>query len=184
MSFLFLDKNKKLRGRPWSFLFLATRVAAAEEARGRSAGTGITMATVEQAVGTVARKPDKDFEICWVKFVDLWLQNLSPDTISGVPRSKSEGAFSLWRMLWFFRRTAALFHQFARFRPFPYGECYGSFDEQRLFSINSHVSVTFSILFRLREFWNPTNCEKFNADGSLMGRTNLDKSVDGKDKSW
>jgi len=39
-------------------------VAAAEEARGRSAGTGITMATVEQAVGTVARKPDKDFEIC------------------------------------------------------------------------------------------------------------------------
>ena len=22
-----------------------------------------------------------------------------------------------------------------------------------------------------------TNCEKFNADGSLMGRTNLDKSV-------
>jgi len=23
----------------------------------------------------------------------------------------------------------------------------------------------------------PTNCEKFNNDGSLMGRTNLDKSV-------
>ena len=45
------------------------------------------------------------------------------------------------------------------------------------FPSNSHVSVTFSILLRFGEFWNPTNCEKFNADGSLMGRTNLDKSV-------
>ena len=45
------------------------------------------------------------------------------------------------------------------------------------FPSNSHVSATFSILLRFGEFWNPTNCEKFNADGSLMGRTNLDKSV-------
>ena len=45
------------------------------------------------------------------------------------------------------------------------------------FPSNSHVSATFSILLRFEEFWNPTNCEKFNADGSLMGRTNLDKSV-------
>jgi len=45
------------------------------------------------------------------------------------------------------------------------------------FPSNSHVSATFSILLRFGEFWNPTNCEKFNAYGSLMGRTNLDKSV-------
>ena len=45
------------------------------------------------------------------------------------------------------------------------------------FLSNSHVSATFPILLRFGEFWNPTNCEKFNADGSLMGRTNLDKSV-------
>ena len=45
------------------------------------------------------------------------------------------------------------------------------------FPSNSHVSATFSILLRFGEFWNPTYCEKFNADGSLMGRTNLDKSV-------
>jgi len=45
------------------------------------------------------------------------------------------------------------------------------------FPSNSHVSATFAILLRFGEFWNPTNCEKFNADGSLMGRTNLDKSV-------
>ena len=45
------------------------------------------------------------------------------------------------------------------------------------FPSNSHVSATFSILLSFGEFWNPTNCEKFNADGSLMGRTNLDKSV-------
>jgi len=45
------------------------------------------------------------------------------------------------------------------------------------FPSNSHVSATFSILLRFGEFCNPTNCEKFNADGSLMGRTNLDKSV-------
>jgi len=43
------------------------------------------------------------------------------------------------------------------------------------FPSNSHVSVTFSILLRFGESWNPTNCENFNADGSLMGRTNLDK---------
>ena len=49
------------------------------------------------------------------------------------------------------------------------------------FPSNSHVSATFSILLRFGEFWNPTNCEKFNADGSLMGRTNLDKSS-GKNK--
>ena len=45
------------------------------------------------------------------------------------------------------------------------------------FPSDSHVSATFSILLRFGESWNPTNCEKFNADGSLMGRTNLDKSV-------
>ena len=45
------------------------------------------------------------------------------------------------------------------------------------FPSNSHVSATFSILLRFGEFWNPINSEKFNADGSLMGRTNLDKSV-------
>jgi len=45
------------------------------------------------------------------------------------------------------------------------------------FPSNSHVSATFSILRRYGESWNPTNCERFNADGSLMGRTNLDKSV-------
>jgi len=45
------------------------------------------------------------------------------------------------------------------------------------FPSNSHVSATFSILVRFGESWNPTNCERFNADGSLMGRTNLDKSV-------
>ena len=45
------------------------------------------------------------------------------------------------------------------------------------FPSNSHVSVTFSILLRFGESWNPTNFERFNADGSLMGRTNLDKSV-------
>ena len=45
------------------------------------------------------------------------------------------------------------------------------------FPSNSHVSATFSILLRFGEFWNPPNCEKFNADGSLIGRTNLDKSV-------
>ena len=45
------------------------------------------------------------------------------------------------------------------------------------FPSNSHVAATFSILLRFGESWNPTNCERFNADGSLMGRTNLDKSV-------
>jgi len=45
------------------------------------------------------------------------------------------------------------------------------------FPSNSHLSATFPILLRLGEFWNPTNFEKFNSDGSLMGRTNLDKSV-------
>ena len=45
------------------------------------------------------------------------------------------------------------------------------------FPSNSHVSATLSILLRFGEFWNPTNCEKLNADESLMGRTNLDKSM-------
>ena len=45
------------------------------------------------------------------------------------------------------------------------------------FPSNSHVSATFSILLRFGESWNPTNCERFNVDGSLMGRTNLDKYV-------
>jgi len=37
------------------------------------------------------------------------------------------------------------------------------------FPSNSHVSATFSILLRFGESWSPTNCERFNADGSLMG---------------
>ena len=45
------------------------------------------------------------------------------------------------------------------------------------FPSNSHVSATFSILLRFGESWSPTNCEKFTADGSQMGRTNFDKSV-------
>jgi len=45
------------------------------------------------------------------------------------------------------------------------------------FPSNSHVSATFSIFLRFGESWNPTNCQRFNAHGSLMGRTNLDKSV-------
>jgi len=45
------------------------------------------------------------------------------------------------------------------------------------FPSKSRFSASFSILLRFGESWNPTNCEKFNADGSLMGRTNLDKSV-------
>ena len=45
------------------------------------------------------------------------------------------------------------------------------------FPSKSRFSATFSILLRFGESWNPTNCEIFNADGSLMGRTNLDKSV-------
>ena len=45
------------------------------------------------------------------------------------------------------------------------------------FPSNSHVSAPLSILLRFEEFWNPTNYEKFNADGSLIGRSNLDKSV-------
>jgi len=45
------------------------------------------------------------------------------------------------------------------------------------FPSNSHVSATFLIWLRFGEFWIRTNCEKLNADGSLMGRTNLDKSV-------
>ena len=57
------------------------------------------------------------------------------------------------RLLWFFRRTAALFRQI---RTFP-----------QLFRFCSDFG----------ESWNPTNCEKFNADGSQMGRTNLDQSV-------
>ena len=45
------------------------------------------------------------------------------------------------------------------------------------FPSKSRCLVTFSILLRFGESWNPKSCEKFNADGSLMGRTNLDKSV-------
>jgi len=45
------------------------------------------------------------------------------------------------------------------------------------FASNSNVSATFSFWIHSGKFWNPTNCEKFNADGSLMGRTNLYKSV-------
>jgi len=37
---------------------------------------------------------------------------------SSFPSIRTFPSFSLWRMLWFFRRTAALFHQFARFRHF------------------------------------------------------------------
>ena len=56
-------------------------------------------------------------------------------------------------------------------------DCYGSFDDQRLFPSKSRFSANFSIWLRFGEFWNPTNCDRFNADGSLMGRTNLDQSV-------
>ena len=45
------------------------------------------------------------------------------------------------------------------------------------FPSNSHVSATFSFLLKFGEIWSPTNCEEFNADGLLMGRKNLDKSV-------
>jgi len=45
------------------------------------------------------------------------------------------------------------------------------------FPSNSNVSATFSFWIHSGKFWNPTNCEKFNAVGSLTGRTNLDKSV-------
>ena len=45
------------------------------------------------------------------------------------------------------------------------------------FPSKSRFSATFSILLRFGESWNPPNCERFNADGSLMGRTNLDKYV-------
>jgi len=45
------------------------------------------------------------------------------------------------------------------------------------FPSKSRVSATLSILLRFGESWNPTNCEKFNADGSQMGRMNLDQSV-------
>ena len=45
------------------------------------------------------------------------------------------------------------------------------------FPSNSHFAATFSIWLRFGEFWNPTNCAKFDADWSLMGMTNLDKSV-------
>ena len=45
------------------------------------------------------------------------------------------------------------------------------------FPSKSRFSATFSILLRFGESWNPKSREKFNANGSLMGRTNLDKSV-------
>ena len=35
------------------------------------------------------------------------------------------------------------------------------------FPSNSNVSATFSFWIHSGNFWNPTNCEKFNADGSL-----------------
>jgi len=57
------------------------------------------------------------------------------------------------RLLWLFWRWVCLFRQ------------------------NRGFPQLSSILLRFEESWNPTNCEKFNADGSLMGRTNLDKSV-------
>ena len=41
------------------------------------------------------------------------------------------------------------------------------------FPSNTNVSATLSILLRFGEFWNPTNCEKFNAE----------PVADGKDKS-
>jgi len=45
------------------------------------------------------------------------------------------------------------------------------------FPSNLNISATSSFWIHSGKFRNPTNCEKFNADGSLMGRTNLDKSV-------
>jgi len=53
----------------------------------------------------------------------------------------------------------------------------GSFEEQRLFSVKFARFRNFFDFARFGESWNPTNCEKFNSDGSLMGRANLDKPV-------
>jgi len=50
-----------------------------------------------------------------------------------------------------------IFFHFFEYKFIPknsYREWYGSFDEQRLFSVNSHVSATFSILLRFEESWN------------------------------
>ena len=56
-------------------------------------------------------------------------------------------------------------------------DCYGSFDDQRLFSVKITVFRNFFYFAQIWGILESTNCEKFNADGSLMGRTNLDKSV-------
>jgi len=53
----------------------------------------------------------------------------------------------------------------------------GSFDEQRLFSVKF---ARFRNFFDFAQIWgilDSDKLEKFNADGPLMGRTNLDKSV-------
>jgi len=39
------------------------------------------------------------------------------------------------------------------------------------FPSNFNVSATFSILLRFGELWNPTNCEKFNADICVVRTT-------------
>ena len=45
------------------------------------------------------------------------------------------------------------------------------------FPSNANVSTTFSFWIHSGKYWNPTNCEMFNADGSLTEGTNLGKSV-------
>ena len=43
------------------------------------------------------------------------------------------------------------------------------------FPTKSRFSATFSIVLRFGESWNPKNCEKFDADGSLMARIESEK---------
>ena len=51
---------------------------------------------------------------------------------------------------------------------------YGSFDKQRLFSVEF---VCFRNFFDFAQIWGILESDKLNADRSQMGRTNLDKSV-------
>ena len=49
-------------------------------------------------------------------------------------------------------------------------DAHGSFAEQWFFSVEFERSATFSFWIHSGKFWNPTNCEKFNSDGSLSRR--------------
>jgi len=51
------------------------------------------------------------------------------------------------------------------------------------FPSNSHVSATFSIWLRFGESWNPTNCEKFNADAGRRTKFAPIKSLDSSEFS-